>query len=582
MPNSGKILVLHSNDVVFLAWRYQKEILDCLGFTVRRRDVEQSGSSFEPLPAWVGWEGGSNEDWEPKTTDIWPVQKFSWRDFTAKPGSTYEYQVIPMTGTPDSLQPEEDLLLTSDQVNLTPETAHNIDAYFNNGILSTQHVSHLIPPGKTGTPNYQKLLSHIQTPGDALRNELAGQMIDALLSLLKKAQSEGGECFAALYELNDPELIAELLKTGNRLHLVLSTAGIKDATDKAARKQLHDAGIDITDRMFDSAHIGHNKFVVYVDSGGTAQIVLAGSTNWTYTGLCAQSNNSVIITDSTIAGFYKIYWDRLKQDTLAANGVAQDLQGSTFRQDNNTPNVDGDTTVWFAPNTTRKTKPPTATLNSGTPPDLEQAFQAIRGAKQAILFLQFEPGSPSVLDVIKEMEEENSSLFIRGAATDPKAIEKFDDQHPITTELYHRSASHEPDIVYETGVAATAINDEFAYWKKELLRSSPQAHAIIHDKIVVIDPMSEANCVVITGSHNDGYKASYANDENLIILRGNPALAHAYATHVMDVYDHYRWRYMVQSEKQHAWTGLKTTPQWQDKYFQPGSMAYQELEFWFS
>jgi phosphatidylserine/phosphatidylglycerophosphate/cardiolipin synthase-like enzyme len=136
--------------------------------------------------------------------------------------------------------------------------------------------------------------------------------------------------------------------------------------------------------------------------------------------------------------------------------------------------------------------------------------------------------------------------------------------------------------VHETGVAATAINDEFAYWKKELLKSSPNAHAIIHDKIIVIDPMSRNDCVVITGSHNQGYKASYCNDENLLIIRGNQPLALSYTTHVMDIYDHYRWRYWLQQEKTKAFSGLQTTPDWQDKYFQPGNMAYQELEFWMS
>ena len=116
-------------------------------------------------------------------------------------------------------------------------------------------------------------------------------------------------------------------------------------------------------------------------------------------------------------------------------------------------------------------------------------------------------------------------------------------------------------------------------WQKELLNAG---FAITHDKIVVIDPMSESDCVVITGSHNQGYKASYCNDENLLIIRGNRPLARSYTTHVMDVYDHYRWRFMVQKEQQHAWTGLQTAPDWQDKYFQQGNMAYQELEFWLS
>src|SRR5258708_29953577 len=54
-------------------------------------------------------------------------------------------------------------------------------------------------------------------------------------------------------------------------------------------------------------------------------------------------------------------------------------------------------------------------------------------------------------------------------------------------------------------------------------------------------------------------QASYPNDENLLILRGNQPLAIAYTTHVMDVYDHYLLRFLVQQQKQHTWTGPKKT-----------------------
>ena len=65
--------------------------------------------------------------------------------------------------------------------------------------------------------------------------------------------------------------------------------------------------------MLSSAHIGHNKFTVYV-SGGKAQAVLAGSTNWTVTGLCAQSNNSVLIEDGTVARFLAATHDARAED----------------------------------------------------------------------------------------------------------------------------------------------------------------------------------------------------------------------------------------------------------------------------
>jgi len=582
MANAPALLTLHSNDVVFLTWRYEKKIDNCLGFSVKRKDVGSRGD-FVPLPAWVGWEGGSNEKWEAKNTDVWPVQKFNWRDFTAKPGSTYQYQIVPMVGQPDKLQAVSDpsLILTSEPVTLTPDAGPEIQAYFNNGILSTQHVAHLLPSTSSGAPSSPKLLEHIRKAGDQLRLSLAGQMIDALKSLLKKAASEGGQCYCALYELDDPELIQLLIASKKYVHIILSSADVNEGPGKS-REQLHGAGMDVSDRLLGSGHIGHNKFVVYLDAKGKPSAVLAGSTNWTSTGLCAQSNNSVIVTDPTIAVYYWDYWQRLQDDTKRAQNVPSQLQSDKFRSANNRARAAaGVADLWFSPNTKNKTKPKGVTLTSGTPGDMAEVFTAIEGAQQAILFLEFEPGTPSVLDKIKEVEEGNSALFVRGAATDANAISKFDDQRPITTELYHRSSTGEPDQVLETGVAATEIKDEFGYWKKELLKSSPKAHAIIHDKIVVIDPLSP-QCAVITGSHNQGYKASYCNDENLLIFRGNQDLARAYATHVLDVYDHYRWRYWLQKKGDKAWTGLQKTPDWQDGYFQPGNMAYKELAFWFS
>lgn len=58
-------------------------------------------------------------------------------------------------------------------------------------------------------------------------------------------------------------------------------------------------------------------------------------------------------------------------------------------------------------------------------------------------------------------------------------------------------------------------------WEKELLNAG---HAVIHDKIVVIDPFDPDNSAVVLGSHNLGYKASYTNDENLLVIRGNESL----------------------------------------------------------
>ena len=101
---------------------------------------------------------------------------------------------------------------------------------------------------------------------------------------------------------------------------------------------------------------------------------------------------------------------------------------------------------------------------------------------------------------------------------------------------------------------------------------------------VVIDPFSE-QCVVVTGSHNLGHKASFDNDENLVIVEGNKSLAVAYATHVLDVYDHFSWRWNVKREGHKAANQkLSTTPKaWLDRYFDAkGDVKVAQLRFWMS
>jgi len=70
------------------------------------------------------------------------------------------------------------------------------------------------------------------------------------------------------------------------------------------------------------------------------------------------------------------------------------------------------------------------------------------------------------------------------------------------------------------------------------------------------------------------------NDENLLIVKGHRKLAEAYVVHVMDVYDHYRWRWLRQEHGNNAFQGLKRTPDaWQGKYF---STLQREIAFWMS
>jgi hypothetical protein len=561
-------IAIANNDVVQVVWRYKAKIEGCLGFEVSRQQVGATpNGNWVSLPAWVGFKGQNNPAWTAKTTTIWPIQKFEWKDLTAAPGNTYGYRIVPMLGQPGQLKPQSGQALYTNTVVLTPKRG-SFSTYFNRGILSTQALAHQIKPGPSGAPNFRVLQQRIDQPDDPLRKVLAGQIIEGLETLLDRASNNGGACYAALYELDDPELEQRLLEMKkNQLHLILSNTGTDDATNHSARQALHDNGSDITDRFLPSNHIGHNKFVVYVGPDNKPEAVLLGSTNWTDTGLCAQSNNALLVESSSLAKAYLSYWNELKKDAK---------QGPELRNADAKPGVrtnidDANVTVWFSPNTPKQRVRPKKGQRAkpeSTPPDLDEVFKLMDAAKQAILFLVFQPGKPSIVEKAAAIGKARPDLFIRGAATDPKAVGSFD------VLLQHR-AGETPDKV----VAASAINDQFAFWQKELLKSGPKAHAIVHSKIVVIDPMTPG-CVVITGSHNLGYQASYNNDENMLIVQGHEELARAYAVNVMDVYDHYRFRYTLQQHGKKAFSGLEITDKWQDKYFDPTNKASQDAKAW--
>jgi phosphatidylserine/phosphatidylglycerophosphate/cardiolipin synthase-like enzyme len=559
-------LAIANNDVAILAWVSDQKIPGCLGFGIYRNDL--SSGTTVPLPAWVGFRSDTNANWQPRTTEVWPVQKFSWKDLTAKRGGLYQYRILPMVGTPGNLQPAPSPVWETNPVHLTPDRGDAF-TFFNRGILSTQSLAHQLPGG-TDARMFKVLSDRIDQPGDPLRLSLTGQLLEGVRTLLDRAARTGGHCYCALYELTDPELL-QLLIGSPYVHVILSDAGEDDSTNRPARQSLEESHTDVRSRIMPTGHIGHNKFVVYVDSQDRPQAVLTGSTNWTDTGLCGQANNAMIIENAELASAYRAYWERLSQDTEAAAGEAKELQGAAFRKANKTPVdvklADGaNIRVWFSPNTTQKSK----TTTSAAPPDLDEVFGLIKAARQAVLFLAFQPGSPSIVDAIAAAQAANPALFVRGAVTDPKAASTFQ------TELFHLSGK-KPDA---TVVPTTAIKDQFSFWEHELLKD-PAGHAIIHDKIVVIDPFSP-NCVVVTGSHNLGYRASYNNDENMLIITGKRKLAEAYAAHVLDVYDHYRFRYLVQQQGEKAWSGLESDDSWQDRYFAATSTSKNERAFWAS
>ena len=82
----------------------------------------------------------------------------------------------------------------------------------------------------------------IATPGNITREYLSGELRPALRRVLTDAKSSPkAEVYAALFELDDPELVADLCALGQRAHVILANGADHEGDEnKEARGTLGD------------------------------------------------------------------------------------------------------------------------------------------------------------------------------------------------------------------------------------------------------------------------------------------------------------------------------------------------------
>lgn len=573
-------------DDAFIAWRADF-IPQCRGFALRRRVKHGPNSAASPntvgkpdkngfveeiVASWVGFADGPDvKEGTREPTTVWPIQKYLWSDFAVRAGDVVAYQVSPMVGPWNALKEAQDHASAwSKPVAIGAETEGNFACFFNRGIVASQWLARLLPtnadPKKDTTDKGVKLTKIIATVGDPTRNFLAGPVREKLVGLLNDTKSSKGHIYAALFELDDPELIPLLTALKKRAHVVLGNGSVKKKgeDENANAREAIAAACDVRDRFTAPRALAHNKFMVICDSAKAPQAVWTGSTNWTKSGLCTQANNALLAESPSLASFYLDQWNALAK--------AGDTSPESLRTADETPRHPPrakNVTLWFTPMSDQA--------------DLEQAGQLIAGAKEGILFLMFNPGPRGTLlnDIIELASPSspnfNPELYIQGVVNQNPGTAK----NPVV--LFNRGDRIDANADV---VLPAAIDETTKYWAKEL-EKLPRAHAMVHSKVVIIDPYGD-HPVVMTGSHNMGPKASGVNDENLIIIENNSDLASQYATKIMEIYNQYRWRASRHSETAPKWAGLADNDKWQ--IGAPGADAKtqsydkrreRELDFWF-
>ncbi len=541
-------------DDVLIAWEPDKWSGDWVGFQLERRNdtTQQVTVVVNRIPPKPG-QGPVQQTGVPSTQS--PIRRCIWTDHNAVSTDSVSYRVTAMKAAGSgSFAP--DAASASDwtpPLVASGDAGGGLEAYFNRGTLMSQIVSRFVR-GNVTEASLRKFLTDLATPGIPARTYLAGDALREILGFLHDADRRGSAIHAAIYEMNDKELVDALKPFGNRGHVLL---GNGSATQPWVAEQLAAAGLEVKHR--DLSHHGrsspsvHNKFVVESDAAGkTASRVLTGSTNWTVTGLCTQLNNVLIVEDAAVAGRFLDQWGKLV--------AAGDDMPASLKTSNSNPTSDNDVSVYFAA--------------SNNEAEFKPVLDLIKGAKEGALFLMFMPGESPLLEALLDRVQKND-IYVRGVVSSV-TTSKNGDIGTVGGQVVKSGApaqSFHNDVELPSGIS----EDDKPSWAETefTVGEIRAAHlmAIVHSKAIVIDPFSD-NCAVITGSHNFSTSASQKNDENLVIVRGNQKLAQAYALHINGVYDHYSWR---------AYLGSGGDP---DQIYKPldgwkpGGSRAQELAFW--
>ena len=261
-----------------------------------------------------------------------------------------------------------------------------------------------------------------------------------------------------------------------------------------------------------SGRFAHNKFFV-LSRGGVPAEVWTGSTNLSQNGLFGHSNNAHLVRDADVAATFAGYWALLERDVTRKPTAIE----ATAMTPAPTPAGETDTTVVFSPRT-----------------DLAALdwYADLAGNASRALFMTFAFGMDERFVNVYDRTDD----ALRFALMEKKGNGSTFAQQAATIDRIRRRSNT------TVSVGARIELNTFDRWLAETDRATAQAHVLyIHTKYMLIDPLG-ANPVVVVGSANFSKASTDTNDENMLVIRGNSAVADVYLGEYMRLFSHYAFR----------------------------------------
>ncbi|MBL7725859.1 MAG: hypothetical protein JNK27_17100 [Chitinophagaceae bacterium] len=555
-----------------------------LGFAVERIDKRNGGRKFmEGYKVFKQLLPSPTEDTE-VSTYTHPVQSFVWDDFTCFGDTEYEYYFFPLKGTPKAIdRTGRKISIKVKTEKLFSDTAHDI--FFNRGVASSQAYRRKffnLPPDKMNNPDmYLRAM-----------NWLSRQLDDALLDFIKQAE-KGDTLLGCFYEFHYQPVVQafkEALDRGVKVQIIVD-AKENESTDKDGNfhesfprvknlETLKKAGFSlkksdkiIFQRTAKTNDIQHNKFIVFVSKkqNNAPVAVWTGSTNISMGGIHGQTNVGHWVRNKKTAELYKKYWEILSKDPGGKEGDDR----STVLKKNNALKADimklqddiefkdwDDVPIGITPIFS-----PRKGLTM-----LETYVKMMDNAKDAACITLAFGINKLFKDYLLDNTDQNHISFL--------LLEKQDKPKKNSKQPFVKIGAKQN--VYQAW--GSYINDNLYQWAEETSarQLGLNTHVVyIHSKFLLVDPLSD-DPVVVTGSANFSEPSTNANDENMIIIRGNQRAADIYFTEFNRLFNHYYFRAVYSNVKQDRATKdanifLQPSDKWLEKY-KKGKYRYKRVE----
>jgi phosphatidylserine/phosphatidylglycerophosphate/cardiolipin synthase-like enzyme len=500
-----------------------------LGFAVRQKET---GKDPQWLLNSLTFPGKTHTipKWNATPSNIAPIQKFRWADYTIERGTTCRYRVHPAYGDPNSPELAEPL-----EVEVTTDdgkpAGHGVS--FNRAVAASQSFGRKFA-------NVDKLLD--ENPGlpieewpQSPRKWLENGLLDRILKFIGRAKNEKWAMDVAIYEYELGSIVNAVNDAHKRKVDVRVLYHSKAGDDQTEANELSLKKLPVKKKRARVTNkIFHDKFIILskLNAAGerVPQALLCGSTNFTENGVYRQANVVHETDNPTLAGSYLALFESIWADPTNVSAT------KGWIDTNNAMNPAEKLFCGFSPRSGKK--------------DLAEFVNVIKAADKDVLFATAFELPDDILDAL--LGQPNDPVLRYGIQNSKSRITGF---HADRTAEFTTPA---------------LLNKGLEGWVKEGLRGQ-KGNLLVHLKAIVAN-FTTTNPTIISGSHNLSGSASSGNDENYLIIRGDVDLADRYGIEILRFYEHYRFRYYARLLHLQQAQPLKPDETWANTAYKPGNL----------